>query len=169
MRPGAGNCRLLAALTHELAKQLAVYARAMAEPAETVARLIAGSRPGCIDLATPLSRGNTAARQVRGERGAERQPVTVATPAPSCRICGVKLADKSRQLCPSCWPVTRNKIAAERVKAANAARGQPCGPPEPIPPTHWPPPNDRCPCRLENGRNWPGSLARQTITGHSSG
>jgi hypothetical protein len=126
MRPGLA-CRLLAALTHELAKQLAVYARAMAEPAETVARLIAGSRPGCIDLATPRSRGNTAARQVRGERGAERQPVTVATPAPSCRICGVKLADKSRQLCPSCWPVTRNKIAAERVKAANAARGHHAG------------------------------------------
>jgi hypothetical protein len=113
--------RLLAPITHELAEQVPVYARALASHAETVAHLLARSRPGRIDLATPLSPANTAAQQVRGVRGVKRKPVTVATPARSCRTCGIALTDKSRQLCPICWPVTRNKIATQRVKAANAA------------------------------------------------
>jgi hypothetical protein len=116
-----GNCRLLAPLTHELADQLPVYARAVAQPAETVAHLLANSSPGSIDLATPLSRGNTAARQVRGERSANRKQFATASPIRSCRTCGITLTDKSRQLCSTCWPVTRNKIATERVKAANAS------------------------------------------------
>jgi hypothetical protein len=116
-----GNCRLLAPLTHELAEQLPAYGRTVAQPAETVAHLLASSSPGRIDLATPLSRGNTAAQQVRGQRSANRQPVASTAPARNCRTCGIQLADKTRQLCPTCWPVTRNKIATDRVKAANAS------------------------------------------------
>lgn len=68
-----GNCRLLAPITHELAEQVPVYARALASHAETVAHLLARSRPGRIDLATPLSRANSSARQVRGQRTANRR------------------------------------------------------------------------------------------------
>jgi hypothetical protein len=106
---------------HELAEQLTSYARAVAKPAETVAHLLADTHPSPISLRTPFSRANSANRQVPGRRPANRKPIASPAPTGSCRACGITLSDKSRQLCPTCWPVTRNKIADERVKAANAS------------------------------------------------
>ncbi len=124
-----GACRLLPPLTHELAEQLPGLARAVAPLAESVTHLLAGSSPAKIQLRTPLSRANTTNAQLRGKRSASRRAESKPAPTPTCRTCGVELADKRRQLCPACWPITRSKLAAERAKvgigslAAMRARG----------------------------------------------
>lgn len=41
---------------------------------------------------------------------------------PTCRVCGVELAERRRQLCHTCWPVTRNALATERAAKGVAAR-----------------------------------------------
>ncbi len=71
---------------------MSTYARAVAPHAEAVAHLLAHSSPGKIALRTPLSRRNTIAQQVRGQRSANRRPADPPTPA--CRTCGESLSDK---------------------------------------------------------------------------
>ncbi len=60
------------------------------------------------------------AGQMRGQRSANRRPVTDPTPEATCRTCGAPLTGRSRQLCQACWPVTRAKLAADRATAGNA-------------------------------------------------
>jgi hypothetical protein len=36
--------------------------------------------------------------------------------AATCRVCGVELANRRRQLCPNCWPVTRTVLATDRAR-----------------------------------------------------
>jgi len=72
-----GSCRILARLTHDLAEQLPIYARAVAVHTETVVHLLAGSRPSKIELRTVLSRTNTSAAQTPGVRSTRRRVPTV--------------------------------------------------------------------------------------------
>jgi hypothetical protein len=126
-RPGGrhetrqGACRLLTPITHELTAVLPLYAQRIAGPTEFVAHTLARSSPGAIEIRTPLSRTNTINAQQRGKRSANRRPDSGVQPIPSCRTCGEPLTEPGRQLCPACWPVTRSKLATERVKAANKA------------------------------------------------
>jgi hypothetical protein len=62
-----------------------------------------------------LTRSNTRAAQERGLQPKGRKREFGSQPAPSCRTCGVLLADRSRQLCPSCWSVTRRSLANDRA------------------------------------------------------
>jgi hypothetical protein len=43
---------------------------------------------------------------------------------PTCRVCGVALSERRRQLCPTCWPVTRSQLAGERARKGVAARAE---------------------------------------------
>jgi hypothetical protein len=38
-----------------------------------------------------------------------------------CRVCGVELVEKRRQLCPACWPGSRAVLATERARSGRAA------------------------------------------------
>lgn len=116
-----GTCRLLPPLTHELAAHLPIYARHVARHAEAVAHALARSAPGRIELRSPLSRDNTRAAQHRGARSANRKPPIDPAPTRTCRTCGELLTDTRRQLCPTCWPITRRQIALDRATAANQA------------------------------------------------
>ncbi len=69
---GQGACRLLPPLTHELAEHLPTYARAIAPIVEHVARTLASTSPGQIELRTPLTRSNTTRAQQPGARSARR-------------------------------------------------------------------------------------------------
>ncbi len=115
-----GVCRLVPPLTHDLAEHLPAYGRAVAPFAERVTHLLAESSPGKIELRTPLSRARTTGAQLLGKRSANRRSTPTPTVTPTCRTCGIMLTDKTRQLCPACWPITRSKLAAERVKSGNA-------------------------------------------------
>ncbi len=116
-----GTCRLLPPLTHELAGHLPIYAREVARHAEAVVHALAHSAPGRIELRSPLSRDNTRAAQHRGARSANRKPPSDPAPTRTCRTCGELLTDTRRQLCPTCWPITRRQIALDRATAANQA------------------------------------------------
>jgi hypothetical protein len=41
---------------------------------------------------------------------------------PTCRNFGVELLERRRQLCPTCWPVSRNAQAAMRYQAGLTQR-----------------------------------------------
>ena len=121
-----GGCRLLPPLTHELAEQLPTYAREVAQHAEVVAHLLAGSSPGKIELHTPLSRTNNTITQIPGLRSANRRPAEQPPPAASCRSCGIDLYGSARKLCPTCWPVQRREYMRQlgyaRAKSATPAK-----------------------------------------------
>ena len=115
-----GVCRLMPALTEELAGWLPTYTDAVAPIAESVAHALARSSPGKITMTTPLSRSNTTGAQTRGSRTANRREKAVPTALPSCRTCGAALPSSERQLCDSCWPVTRSALAAGRAASGQA-------------------------------------------------
>ena len=124
-----GRCRLLPPLTHSLAEQLGPeLTRTVAQPAEAIAHLLAGSSPNKISLRTPLSRANTTNAQTRGTRSQQRRPNPPAAVRPSCQQCGTDLYGSARKLCPSCWSVTRNSYLAQY----HDAQRQPA---KPAPPT----------------------------------
>jgi len=123
-----GRCRLLPPLTHELAEHLLpALARAVAEPAEAVAHLLAGSSPGKVHLRTPLSRANSVNVQTRGRRTAQAKAAAPTKTRPTCQKCGVDLYGSARKLCPTCWPVHRR----EYVRQLGKARAKPPGPDKP--------------------------------------
>ena len=61
-----------------------------------------------------MTRSNTIRAQQPGARSARRATQPPAPkPSATCRNCGATLDEARRQLCPTCWPVTRAAIAAE--------------------------------------------------------
>jgi len=119
-----GSCRLVPPLTHLLVDAMPSYATAIGPIAESVAHALARTSPGKIQLRTPLTRANNTRSQIRGARSANRKPVPTVgpTPMPTCRNCGVELLERRRQLCPTCWPVSRNAQATLRYQAGLAQR-----------------------------------------------
>jgi CRISPR-associated endonuclease Cas1 len=115
-----GACRLLPPLTHELAGQMPEYAQAIASIAEQVAHALASSSPGRIALTTPLSRANMSAVQKRGNKPRTAASVSVRT-MPTCKSCGTKLFNKTRQYCTACWTVTRTALNEQRILASRVA------------------------------------------------
>jgi hypothetical protein len=120
-----GACRLLPPLTHEIADHVSEYAQAVAPIAEQVAHALASSSPGKIALTTPLSRANIAAVQ---KRGSKPRRSTSAAPAvksmPTCKSCGTKLFNKTRQYCTACWTVTRAALQQQRAQSAYGVLAQ---------------------------------------------
>lgn len=117
-----GNCRVLAPLTHEIAEASAGWSVLAARLAEQVAHNLARSSGKPIALTTPLTgRAARTAQPRASTRRARRDPKPAAPPPASCRTCGETLTDARRQLCPNCWPITRARLASERVKAAQEA------------------------------------------------
>jgi hypothetical protein len=117
-----GACRLLPPLTHELAAHMAEYAQAIGPIAEQVAHALASSSPGKIALTTPLSRHNNSAVQKRGSK--PRRSGYQAAPLksmPTCKSCGAKLFNKTRQYCTGCWTVTRAALNDQRIQASRTA------------------------------------------------
>jgi CRISPR-associated endonuclease Cas1 len=117
-----GACRLLPPLTHELASHMPEYAQAIAPIAEQVAHALASSSPGKIALTTPLSRHNMSAVQKRGNK--PRRSGSYAAPVktmPTCKSCGTKLFNKTRQYCTACWTVTRTALNDQRIQATRTA------------------------------------------------
>jgi CRISPR-associated endonuclease Cas1 len=116
-----GACRLLPPLTHELAAHMAEYAQAVAPIAEQVAHALASSSPGKIALTTPLSRANIAAVQKRGSKPRTTAPAAPVKTMPTCKSCGTKLFNKTRQYCTACWTVTRAALNDQRIQASRTA------------------------------------------------
>lgn len=116
-----GQCRLLPPLTHELAGWLPYLAREVAPYAEGIAHALAQASPAPIELRTPLTRARRTAAQTRGRRSAARTTPRPPRAIATCRTCGCELADPRRQLCPSCWPVARRKLAKNQIQAASQA------------------------------------------------
>jgi len=110
-----GNCRLLPALTPELASHMPGYSREVGRWAEFVAHALAASSPGKIEMRTPLTRNNTRVAQHGGTTRFRSEGDFGASPMPSCRVCGVRLASRKRQLCAACWSVTRREFADARA------------------------------------------------------
>ena len=126
-----GTCRLLAPLTHELTNDLPYYARTVAPHAEAIAHALAQAHPAPVQLRTPLTKSNARAIQTRGgKRTSAYDPKPPPANASTCRTCGVSLTHNKRQLCATCWPITRARLATERAalgvaaRAAQRARGE---------------------------------------------
>ncbi len=117
-----GVCRLLEPLTHELTAWMPAFRAAAGPLAEAITHALATSSPGKIALRTPLSRANHANAQVRGQRSAARREPSGTPPMPTCRDCGTELYDRKRQLCTTCWPVTRDAHALLRREAGVRTR-----------------------------------------------
>ena len=118
-----GRCQLLPPLTHDIADLMPDWARALAPHAEHVTRLLADAADGKVIVRTPLTQANirTAQDAVRARKRRHRADRAI-TPAGSCRDCGAPLADRTRQLCKSCWPVARRQLAVDRAAAGRAVR-----------------------------------------------
>jgi CRISPR-associated endonuclease Cas1 len=118
-----GNCGLAPPLAHDLAGTSEKWAQAVAPYAERVAHLLAESTTRRA-RSTPLTHANRQPARTDGTKPARRprsQPrPTPAMPA-TCRVCGVELVEKRRQLCPNCWPVTRAALARDRARNGRAA------------------------------------------------
>jgi ribosomal protein L37E len=119
-----GACRLLPPLTHELANHTTEYAQAVAPLAEQVAHALASSSPGKIALTTPLSRANISAVQKRGNKPRTPSAIAPARTMPSCKSCGTKLFNKTRQYCTACSTVTRAALHEQRVQNSTAVLAQ---------------------------------------------
>jgi hypothetical protein len=108
-------------------------------------------------------------QQAGGARTANPALFAARTPARDCRTCGTMLTDKSRQLCPTSWPVTRNRSPPSESKQATR-RWQSCALQEPIRPIRRPrPPSDPPPCRHAGGRSWPGNPTETAHPGPGNG
>jgi CRISPR-associated endonuclease Cas1 len=116
-----GACRLLPPLTHELASHITDYAQAVAPIAEQVAHALASSSPGKIALTTPLSRHNMSAVQKRGSKPRLASTAPAVKTMPTCKSCGTKLFNKTRQYCTACWTVTRTALNDQRIQATRTA------------------------------------------------
>ncbi len=115
-----GQCRLMPSLAHELAATMPLWAREVAPTAERIAHLLSDTTTRA-SRSTPLTRVNSrpavGPANGRRPRGAARHaPVAAST----CRTCGVKLTEKRRELCPSCWPRTRAQLATARAESGAA-------------------------------------------------
>lgn len=124
-----GSCRLLAPLTHTLAKTIPTWRAHIAPVAEAVARMLRGS-PGSRSSRslTPLTEANRRAAHPRlgnrKRRGLE--PPAPALPA-TCRACGAELSADSRRFCDECLPKERTaafKAAGPATLARLAAQGR---------------------------------------------
>jgi CRISPR-associated endonuclease Cas1 len=101
-----GNCRVLAPLSHELARTAPGWARLIAPVVERVARVLADAPEARIDrLPTPLSGAN----RKQGRQGMRRRPsgpvpTRAPMPVPTCRRCGGSLPHPRRVYCDECLP-----------------------------------------------------------------
>jgi hypothetical protein len=100
---------------------MAEYAQAVGPIAEQVAHALASSSPGKIALTTPLSRHNMSAVQKRGNQPRNRTTTAPAKMMPTCKSCGTKLFNKTRQYCTACWTVTRTALNDQRIQATRTA------------------------------------------------
>jgi hypothetical protein len=101
-----GSCRILAPLSHELAKTAPDWGRLIASVVEHTVRMLADVPGSRIDrLSTPLTGANRSARQTRGRTPAVRatRPPTPKPPA-ECRRCGGSLPRRNRVYCEDCLP-----------------------------------------------------------------
>jgi CRISPR-associated endonuclease Cas1 len=120
-----GACRLLPPLSHELTSHMPEYAEAIAPIAEQVAHALASISPGKIALTTPLSRSNISAVQKRGNT--PRRASSAAAPVKTmstCKSCGPKLFNNTRQYCTACWSVTRAALQEQRAQSSYAVLAQ---------------------------------------------
>jgi CRISPR-associated endonuclease Cas1 len=116
-----GTCRLAPPLIDLLVEAMPGYATAVGPVAEGVAHALAGTGPDTIELSTPL----TLASAIRAQSGAcsakpTPAPTTGPTPMPTCRSCGVELPGRRRELCPTCWAMSRN---GQPLSEAGVAQG----------------------------------------------
>jgi hypothetical protein len=100
------------------------YAQAVASIAEQVAHALASSSPGKIALTTPLSRHNNSAVQKRGNKPRTNATVAPVKTMPTCKSCGTKLFNKTRQYCTACWTVTRAALHEQRAQNSYAVLAQ---------------------------------------------
>jgi CRISPR-associated endonuclease Cas1 len=119
-----GACRLLPPLSHVLANHMPEYAESVAPIAEQVAHALASSSPGKIALTTPLSRSNNSAVQKRGNKPRLASTAPAVKTMPTCKSCGTKLFNKTRQYCTACWTVTRTALQQQRAQTSYVVLAQ---------------------------------------------
>lgn len=119
----AGQCRLLAPLTHELADLSRGWLHDIATTGEYIAHSLAKDSPSPIPLRTPLTGANNLAAQAKRSRRRPRSQAPATAPAArTCRDCGTTLGPYAKALCETCWPVSRNATLANRNAKAAAKR-----------------------------------------------
>lgn len=111
-----GQCRLMPAVTEELAQSMPLWAKAVAPVAEAVAHALVDSMPGVGRRRSPLT-GKT--------KTSPRRTKTMPHPAAArleqrCPDCGGPLGDARRQKCPACFESERLDLARARVAASEA-------------------------------------------------
>ena len=126
-----GVCRVLAPLTHTLAKTAPDWGSLVAPVCENVAGILADAPGSRIDrLATPLTNNN----RRDGRQTMRRHPATPSTRkpkvTPTCRDCGGPVPNPERALCDDCLPAYQAEqferfdgsglASIERAKAAGA-------------------------------------------------
>jgi CRISPR-associated endonuclease Cas1 len=126
----AGAVRILAPLTHEVARSASGWSRAVAPSVEMAARAFADASDSIADrLATPLSGDNRSAGRA-SQRVRERREAATQAPFRSCVQCGSILSAPRRRYCDTCRPVIGDfqasgteALAAARANADDPAHG----------------------------------------------
>lgn len=114
-----GTCRLMPTLTHELATWLPAIAQQLAPTAEAIAHHFIDDITGTGVKRTVLTKANSRQAQPTPKRSRTAAPRPPRPPA-TCRECGTQLREQRAKLCPTCWPLQRDKTAPG-VLAAGAA------------------------------------------------
>lgn len=116
-----GVCRILAPLTHHLAGNALLWARATAPVAERIAKILACGSGKRLSVPTPLTQDHRSA----GREGLRRRPRTTGTPErllpPACRSCGLILETPDRTYCDECLPDQRREQHAAFSASGPAA------------------------------------------------
>jgi len=110
-----GVCRVLAPLTHELAKSIPAWRAAIAPVVEEVARMLAAASASAVKVPTCLTQANRRAAQgsTREKTGGNGQAVRVSRTCPGC---GVRLP-RGRTHCDDCLPEQRQEQLDVLMKA----------------------------------------------------
>jgi CRISPR-associated endonuclease Cas1 len=100
-----GVCRVLAPLSHELARTIPNWSRALAPFVEEIARAIAGGPDSRVDrLPTRLTQANRSSGRDRVRRGApSARPQESTLSRGTCLACGSPALPR-RRYCPACRP-----------------------------------------------------------------
>jgi CRISPR-associated endonuclease Cas1 len=111
-----GMCRLMPAITHELASWLPAIAHRVAPLAEGLAHAFTDDVAGTVARRTVLTKNNSKSLHPTPNRSRSRAPRPPRPPA-TCRECGAALTNQRGSVCPACWPAERDKSARAMVTA----------------------------------------------------
>jgi CRISPR-associated protein Cas1 len=120
---GSGEIRVLAPLSHELARALLPSLRDVLAPAaEQIAAMLATIAPGDVTVPTTLTRSrHKTARAVRGDQArSQRTAPQPATRLWACPDCGAPVTDPRRVRCESCVAADPRQTAEHRGKRGRA-------------------------------------------------